>query len=235
MITLHIFGPTPGLPDPSPFVMKAEMLLKLSGLPYETKVTDLRTAPKGKLPFIHDGDTVVADSTFIRHHLEERHGIDFYPGLSATEKATACAFEKMCEDHLYWAVVYDRWLIESHFERGPAAFFQKIPALIRPFILRMVLKKVRANLHGHGLGRHSWPEIVRLVTPDIDALATLLGDKNCMIGDRPTGLDAVAFPFVAGLLPEIYSDSELYAAAKRHANLVAYRDRMMAQYFPAFA
>jgi|GEM_PF-5415914 len=32
MITLYSFGPAFGLPDPSPFVMKAEVLLKMSGL-----------------------------------------------------------------------------------------------------------------------------------------------------------------------------------------------------------
>ena len=36
MITLYTFGPSWGLPDPSPFVMKAEMLLKLAGVPYQT-------------------------------------------------------------------------------------------------------------------------------------------------------------------------------------------------------
>ena len=34
MITLYTFGPAFGLPDPSPFVLKAEILLKMAGLPY---------------------------------------------------------------------------------------------------------------------------------------------------------------------------------------------------------
>ena len=38
MITLYTFGPAFGLPDPSPFVTKAEMLLKLAGLPYRALV-----------------------------------------------------------------------------------------------------------------------------------------------------------------------------------------------------
>src|SRR5919108_3600051 len=82
MITLSAFGPAFGLPDPSPFVTKAEMLLKLSGLPYRTDTTGFRRAPKGKLPYIDDDGTIVADSTFIRRHLEQKHRIDFDPGLS---------------------------------------------------------------------------------------------------------------------------------------------------------
>ena len=82
MITLYTFGPFFGLPDPSPFVMKAEMLLKIAGLKYETSTRGFRNAPKGKLPYIVDGETLVADSTLIRLYLEQQHGIDFDRGLS---------------------------------------------------------------------------------------------------------------------------------------------------------
>jgi hypothetical protein len=50
MITLYTFGPGWGLPDPSPFVMKAEMLLKIAGLPYRIDSKGFSKAPKGKLP-----------------------------------------------------------------------------------------------------------------------------------------------------------------------------------------
>jgi hypothetical protein len=34
-LILQVFGPAFGLPDPSPFAMKADMLMKLSGLEYK--------------------------------------------------------------------------------------------------------------------------------------------------------------------------------------------------------
>ena len=89
MITVYTFGPAFGLPDPSPFVTKGEVLLKLSGLPYQTKRADVRKAPKGKLPYIDDDGTVVADSTFIRFHLEDKHGIDFDKGFPPEQRAVA--------------------------------------------------------------------------------------------------------------------------------------------------
>jgi hypothetical protein len=49
MITLYTFGSAFGLPDPSPFVTKAEVLLKMTGLAYQTDPTGFRRAPKGKL------------------------------------------------------------------------------------------------------------------------------------------------------------------------------------------
>ena len=96
MITLHSFGPNMGLPDASPFCIKAEVLLKMSGLPYtKPAFKGMGKAPKGKLPFIDDDGTIVADSTFIRIHLENKHGVDFDKGYDAQARASGWAAEKM--------------------------------------------------------------------------------------------------------------------------------------------
>ena len=109
MITLYTFGLAFGLPDPSPFVTKAEVLLKMAGLAYRIDNTGFRRAPKGKLPYIDDDGERIADSTFIRWHLENKYHIDFEKGLSAEQRAIGWAFEKMAEDNLYWALVDARW------------------------------------------------------------------------------------------------------------------------------
>ena len=67
------------MPDPSPFVTKAIVLLKLSGLPFETNSKGFGKAPRGKLPYIRDGEATVSDSTLIRFHLEQRHEHRFRP------------------------------------------------------------------------------------------------------------------------------------------------------------
>src|SRR5512132_2110713 len=126
MITLYAFGPGFGLPDPSPFVTKVEVLLKMAGLAYRTDTTGFRQAPKGKLPYIDDDGEQVADSTFIRWHLENKYRIDFDKGLSAEQRAVAWAFEKMAEDHLYWALVDARWFDEANFAKGPKNFLRTI-------------------------------------------------------------------------------------------------------------
>ena len=94
MITIHSFGPAFGLLDPSPFVTKAEVLLKMAGLPYTTETGGLGKAPKGKLPYIVDDAETIADSTFIRWYLEKKYHIDFDPGLNAEQRAIAWAFER---------------------------------------------------------------------------------------------------------------------------------------------
>ena len=131
MITLYSFGPAFGLPDPSPFVMKAEVLLKMAGLTYTADTGGFNKSPKGKLPYVIDDGETVADSTFIRWYLEKKYHIDFDRGLTAEQRAIAWAFEKMLEDNLYWAVVYERWMIDGNFNKGPRNFFRAVPAPIR--------------------------------------------------------------------------------------------------------
>ena len=61
MITLYTFGPYFGLPDGSPFVVKAMLLLKFAGLAYDEIRGYPSNAPKGKLPYIIDDGVTVAD------------------------------------------------------------------------------------------------------------------------------------------------------------------------------
>jgi glutathione S-transferase len=134
LITLYTFGPFFGLPDASPFVMKGMLLLKMAGLPFVEDRNGYMKAPKGKLPYIDDDGQKIADTAFIRLHIEKKYGYDYDAGLTAEQQAIAYALEKLCEDHLYWLVIADRWLIDANFARGPAQFFDAAPAPLRPLI-----------------------------------------------------------------------------------------------------
>ena len=231
MITLYTFGPAFGLPDPSPFVTKAEVLLKIAGLSYRTDTQGFRKAPKGKLPYIEDDGERIADSTFIRWHIEKKYRIDLDPGLAPEQRATAWAFEKMAEDHLYWAIVDARWLDDANFAKGPINFFRQLPAPIRPVMIPLIRRRVRNALHAHGMGRHSRSDIVALGTRSIEAIADYLGQKPFFMGTEPTGIDATMFAFTAGVLCPRF-DTPLRSAAERHDSLRRYVGRMTARYYP---
>ena len=233
MITLHTFGPNFGLPDPSPFVTKAEMLLKMSGRPYRTDTEGFGNAPKGKLPYIEDDGARIADSTFIRWHLEAKYQIDFDRGLTAEQRATAWAFEKMAEDHLYWALLHARWMDDANFAKGPLVFFRKVPAPVRPIVVAMIRRHVRKALRAHGMGRHSPGEITALATRAIDATADHLGQKPFFMGAEPTGADATMFSFTANVLCPIF-ETPIRTAAERHDNLKRYVGRVTARFYPDF-
>ena len=149
MINLYTFGPYFGLPDASPFVMKAEVLLKRANLPFETDTGGFDKAPKGKLPYIADDGEIIADSTLIRLHIERKYDFDFDAGLSPPERGVAWGFEKMCEDHLYWAGLHARWMVDENFDKGPRRFFDAVPSTLRPLVVLMTRRQVRRNLWGH--------------------------------------------------------------------------------------
>jgi len=156
MIELHTFRAAFGQPSGTPFGVKATILLRMADLPHKiVYVDDPRKAPKGKMPLIVDGAQVIADSTFIRHHLEQAHGADFDAGLTAEEKGVSLAFLRLAEEHLYWSIVAARWLIDDNWAKLRDIFFEPIPKLIRPIIAGQIRKKMTRDMYGHGMGRHS--------------------------------------------------------------------------------
>jgi len=233
MITLFAFGPAFGLPDSSPFVMKAETLLKMAGLEYRTDRSGFGGAPKGKLPYMNDAGELIADSTFIRWHIEKKYGIDFDRRLTVAERGVAWSVEKLLEDNLYWAMVHARWMDPVNFAKGPATFFNELPWPIRPIVRVVVRRKIRGYLGGQGFGRHTTIEIERLAARGIESVAAVLGDKPYLMGDEPCGADATVFAFVANMLCPVF-ESGVRTAAESHANLVAFHGRMLRQHFPAF-
>lgn len=231
MITLYTFGPAYGLQDASPFVVKAMLLLKMAQLPYTTDSRSFSRAPKGKLPYIQDGTEIIADSTFIRWHIEEKYGVDFERTLSAKERGTAWALEKLLEDNLYWIIVDNRWLDDKNFARGPATLFDKMPWPMRVVVKRMVRRQIAKSLKAQGMGRHARPEMLAIATKGLASVAEILGDQPYLMGSSPCGADATAFAFIASALCPHF-DTPLRVAVQMHPNLVAYVARLQAQYFP---
>ena len=231
MIDLYCFPPAFGLPSPGPFAIKTEVHLKRSGLRYAKRFEGYADAPKGKLPYIDDDGTIVADSTFIRLHIERRHGIDLDQGYDQSQRASAWAIERLVEDQLYWAMVHTRWAMNENFEKGPLHFFDRLPDAERDAARQKQRRAVLGYLDGQGLGRHSLGEITALAEIGYAALSTLLGDKPYLLGNRECAADATVFAQLASILTPFF-DSPVRDAALRHGNLVAHSERMMRRYFP---
>jgi len=231
MITLYGGGPMFGLPEASPYVTKTEVQLKLLGLPYKKERARPDQSPKGQVPFIDDDGARVADSHFIREHLEKKHGKELDAGLDPRQRAEAWAIERMLENHFGATTGYARWLIPENFAKGPAHFADGAPEEMRPKLREEMLSRVREAFRAVGVARHSEEEIVELGVRSLAALSVLLGDKRYLFGDRPAGVDATAFAMLAGLLTPFF-DSPLRRRAEGFANLVAYTARMMRELYP---
>jgi glutathione S-transferase len=221
MITLYTFGPYFGLPDASPFVIKAMLLLKFAGLDYREDRGGFRKAPKGKLPYINDDGTVVPDSTFIRFHVEKKYGFDG-GGLGGRENVRGASLLGL------GGVALDR---RHQFCQGTGPILQnRADAAPAGRAARLIRRKVAKMLKLQGLGRHTGGEQADLAIADINALGALIGDKAFLMGKKSCGADATAFAFVASFLTPVF-DTPIRTAAERHPNLAAYKDRIARLYF----
>jgi glutathione S-transferase len=86
-------------------------------------------------------------------------------------------------------------------------------------------------MHGHGMGRHTAPEIYAIGQRDITALADFLGSKRYFLGELPCSLDATAYAFLANLL-WVPIESPLKQHTRQYPQLEAYCQRMRDQYYP---
>jgi glutathione S-transferase len=233
-ITLYASRAGFGLPDTSPFVIKAEVQLMMAGLAYDRASTIPPQAPNGKLPFINDHGEVISDSTFIRAHIERKYEVDLDEGLDARQRAESWAIERLLEDHLYFAMVWFRWIDPDNFAKGPAHFADGAPEADRPQLCHDMQARKASELHAQGVGRHPPQQIAELGKRSIDVLSQLLGDRSYLMRDLPSGVDATAFGVLACVLTPFF-DTPLRRAAEAHPNLAAYVDRMMRRYYPEHA
>lgn len=230
-IELHQFRTLPGFPNLSPFCMKVETWLRMAGLDYRV-VVELgpHKGPLGKLPFVRDRGETIADSHSIIERLARTYGKDLDAGLDARQRATARAFDRLLSEHLYWAMVYGRWVDEAAWQGTRAVFFGSLPWPLRSLLPGFARRGMTAQLKGHGLGRHSRDEVLRRAAQDLQALADLLGDQPYFFGDQPTTLDAGAYAFLANAYAAPI-ETAVKPLVATHPNLVAYCERVRLRYF----
>lgn len=233
MIHLHQYPAIWGLPSLSPFCIKVEMYLRKQNIPYQTVVEkNPARGPKGKMPFIRDGNLTIPDSSFILQHLQKKQSAEAKqdPHL----EAQSLAFQRMIEEHLYFILLYSRWIDPVGWEVLKRDFVSLFPPLIGVPFLHFLRSRLQKQAYQQGLGRHSQSEVYELGKREIQALATFLAEKTYFLGEEFTTLDATAYAFLITILKQPI-ESELQKEVLRHPNLVAYCFREEATCFSDFA
>jgi glutathione S-transferase len=210
----------------SPFTLKLETWLRLASIPFEIRFSrQLHKAPKGKLPYIQDGPLVIGDSTLIIEHLKRTRGIDPDATLTSRERAESVALQRLFEDHLYFAMVYSRWIDRDGWPVVADGFLHDIPTGVRGIVGRLLRERMRRMLRAQGMGRHKRHEVYELARADLEAASSLLGDRPFFMGDRLTSIDAVAYGFLANILL-VPVETQLKEIAQGYPNLVTFCDSM---------
>ncbi len=232
MIKLYSFGKNFGVADPSSFVLKIDVYLRMAGIKYKSiaSAENLRKSPKGKLPFIIDGDVTIGDSQFIIAYLQDKYQVDLDSHLSEEQKSIAYHLGKSLDEDLYWCMVYSRWIKDDTWPLLKEAFFSSMPFPLKYIVPILARKGIKTALFKQGLGRHTDEEIMVITERSLQALSTILGDKTYFFGDKPCTFDATVYGVLAQFLSTTI-DNPFNDMAKQYSTLVAYCETMNKRYY----
>lgn len=241
IIYLYQFSRTPLLPSLSPYCLKVETWLRLSGLKYENVDHKMRfRSKKGQLPFVELNGEEIADSAIIIKELSTRFEKNLDAGLTPEQKNISYATIAMLENHLIWIIFYWRAKYPDNVLKGYKVNLQhalglRLPNSILNFFFKISFgRKGTKKLKAHGIGVHNAEEIEEFGRNDLKVLSEMLDCKPFFFGDEPTTLDVVAFAVLSQLhfLSKDVSYSLRDFMTEKCPNLVGHVSRMKEKCFP---
>jgi len=221
-----------GLESISPFCLKLDAILRLNGIPFTPVVVATPFAgPKKKAPWIELDGKAIGDSSLIIEALRSANEFESEAGLDAKQHALTVLVERLIDENLYWALVYDRWCRPENWPILKQSVLGGMPVVIREIIAPLARRSVKAQLKGHGMGLHKEDEIVAIARRDIQALSALLDQNMFFHGDNPSLIDATVFSLLANIYFVAFS-SPMKSIIREHPNLVAFMERFQQAVYP---
>ncbi|MDG1115241.1 MAG: glutathione S-transferase family protein [Pseudomonadales bacterium] len=221
-----------GLPSVSPFCLKLDAFLRIVEVPHEaiTAATPFG-GPKGKAPWITlDGETH-GDSSLIIERLKAIYSVDPDRHLSRNARGTAVTIERLIEENLYWAMVFDRWCRPENWGILKSSVLGDIPQPMRALLAPFAKRAVKKQLIGHGMGLHCEAEIRAIAARDIQALSDLLAEQSYFFGDLPSLTDATVYSLLANIY-YVEFNSPMKSLIEDTQNLVPFLTRFKSAYYP---
>ncbi|MBW4023261.1 MAG: glutathione S-transferase family protein [Proteobacteria bacterium] len=198
MITLYSYPDLFGVADNNPFGLKVYAFLKLCGLPFRHEhVLDTSKAPRGQLPYLSDGDTVIGDSDAIVSHLISRHALPIDAALTPRQQDLGLLVRRMLDD-LYWVMSYSRWKDDQFWPLFRDALLRTHPDL-PPQALEQAREYNFKRYHFQGIGRYEPAAVYDRGIASLRTLAHLIPPAGYMFGEHPTSTDAAIYGFIANI------------------------------------
>ena len=181
----------------SPFCIKMELYLKAMDISYQNHFSlELNKSPTGKMPYIETEGKKIADSNFIIKYLEQKNNISIDNHLNNCQKATSLAFIRLCEDSLYWSVVYSRWIDNNSSWKKNFSDLSKLPNVMKNIAYAVVKKNVSRQIKAQGLNSLSKSEIYQKAENDIKAIADFLDGRDSFFCGKVSLVDITVFSFL---------------------------------------
>lgn len=231
-VRIVIFEGDVPLPSPSPACLKALTFLRMAGVPYEVSVpTGPPRSSTGKVPYLERPDgTVLPESQAIIEALTAERSLTLDAHLSPTDRATALAYRRMIEDHLYFALLARRWIDGPQWPITRARYFGSLPGPLRLLLPPFLRRRVLRDAWGQGLARRPLAEVYAEGAADVRALAVLLGDRDWFFG-QPSSFDATAYGTLAQIALPADHDWPVRDALLGSPGLVAWLERVRATWW----
>jgi len=235
VVYLCQFPICPSVRSISPFALKLETWLRLTGIKYEN-IHTMKFSKKGQIPYIELNGEQIPDSNVIIQRLKEKFQVDPDKDISETDLAMGHAATVMMENHTAHIGFHYRYghHMENFLKTLKCAEYIsaehisakaiKIWGRVQPFLTRF-----RSYLHG--IGRHENSDIWEMSFKDLAALSSWLGTKQYFHGSQPSTVDCMLFGHLAQFLfIDIGFPQKTFMEAKC-PNLVELVDRVKLQFW----
>jgi len=207
VVYLYQFNRTPMVPSVSPFCLKLESWLKLSGIKYENVDHKMKLRSKrGLLPFVELNGEEIADSTHIIEVLSKKFEKPMPLELAGDQKNIAHAMNTMVENHLHWIITQWKSRDMENMLKGykidlPALLGSKLPSgLLNFYFKHAIVRKMAKKVKAQGLGAASNDEMDQMGKDDVKVLSDMLGEKQFLFGDEPSLLDMTVFSHLSSVV-----------------------------------
>jgi glutathione S-transferase len=198
MLTLYSYPPLFGVADNNGYGLKVYAFLKLAGVPFTHEhIFDASKAPRGQLPYIVDGADTVGDSGTILTWLSDKYKLSIDAALTQAQRTQDLLVTRMLDD-LYWVMSYSRWKDERYWPAFRDALKREHPQLSDEGLIKA--KEFNAQRYYYaGIGRFDPDAAMARGLADLAAIAALIPARGYLHGDKPTGIDAALYGFVANI------------------------------------
>jgi glutathione S-transferase len=218
MLTLYSYPTLFGLADNNGYGLKVFAFLRLSGVPFRHEhVFDASQAPRGQLPYIVDGDDTVGDSESILAHVTKKYRLASETALTPAQRTTNLLVTRMLDD-LYWVMSYSRWKDARYWPAFRDALLREHPGLTAEGLGKAQAFNAQ-RYYFQGIGRYDPDAAMARGLADLAAIADLVPQRGYLHGEKPTGIDAGIYGFIANIY--FYDiDTPLKQFVTAHDNIV---------------